>query len=69
MRIYIKTLTGESFELEVDPSDTIESMKHQILDITGIEPAYQRIIFAGKQLLEDKTVSEYNIRKESTLHV
>jgi len=69
MRIYIKTLTGESFELEVDPSDTIESMKHQILDITGVEPAYQRIIFAGKQLLEDKTVSEYNIRKESTLHV
>jgi hypothetical protein len=69
MQVFIKSMDGKTFIFEVQPTDTIESLKAKIQDREGLEPNRQRLLYVGKPLEDNRTFEDYQIQKEATIHL
>jgi hypothetical protein len=67
--VFVKNLSGSTWVFKVQPEDTIANLKDQIMERDGIPPDEQRLIFGGKQLENDRTLTSYNIQKDSIMHL
>ncbi len=69
MQVFVKTLTGKSITLDVEQGDSIDSIKKKIAEKEAIPADQQRLIFGGKQLDNEKTIADYNIQSDATIHL